>query len=144
MTLINTLITNIFANEFFNKLLILLTAFLLPIKVNMIAVGVLIILDTIIGTWASVKSGNKFTSKKLGNSISKMVLYQLLIISAHLCEVYITPIIPFISITLGFLAVTEFLSIGEGFSKITGLSFVQYIKKYLDEKFRDTKNPKSE
>ena len=45
-----------------DKILITLSAFLMPIKPLMILVGLIIILDTIFGIWKCKKQGNEITS----------------------------------------------------------------------------------
>jgi phage-related holin len=120
------------------KIVVLLSAFFLPIYPAMIAVGILITIDTLTGILASNKKGEKIQSRRLGRVLVKMLLYNLLIISAHLCEVYLVDI-PFVKITLAFLAITEFLSIGENFTVITGKDFIQYIKSWLMEKLNAVK-----
>jgi hypothetical protein len=66
-----------------------------------------------------------------------MFVYQLLIISSHICEKYLVDFIPFTQITLGFLAIVEFYSIGESFSSITGMNFISYIKNIIVEKLKN-------
>ena len=111
-------------------------AFFAPIYPAMVAVGILIMIDTMTGVIAAKKNGETITSKKLGGAITKSLVYQLLIISAHLCELYLFEQIPFVKISLAFLAMTEFTSINENIQKSTGKSMLTYIKTYLDEKFR--------
>lgn len=119
------------------KLLITsLITFFLPIYPAMVAVGILIIIDTITGMIAAKYSGETITSKKMGGAITKSLVYQLLIISAHLCETYLFTIIPFVKISIGFLAMVEFTSISENFQKATGKNLIKYIRTFLDEKFR--------
>jgi len=102
----------------------------------MIAVGILVIIDFITGLIAAKKQKVAITSKKMGATITKMLVYQLIIITSQLCEIYLVPQIPFIKITLAFLAVTEFTSIAENFQKTTGKDLMSKIRAYLDKKFR--------
>jgi phage-related holin len=125
-------------NNLIGKLLFTLGAFFMPIYPAMIAVGLLITIDTITGLLAARKKGIKIESRKMGRVLVKMLLYNLLIISAHICEVYLINI-PFVKITLAFLAITEFLSIGENFNIITGKDFVIYIKSWLMDKLNSVK-----
>jgi hypothetical protein len=39
-------------------------------------VGLFILCDTILGIWAAIKRGERITSRKLGNIVPKMLLYQ--------------------------------------------------------------------
>lgn len=110
--------------------------FFLPIYPAMIAVGILIFIDTITGIIGAKRSGEPITSKKMGTVITKSIVYQLLIVSAHLCETFLFEQIPFVKISIAFLAMTEFTSIAENFQKATGKNFIKYIKTLLDTKFR--------
>ena len=118
------------------KISIGLAIFFSSIEPAMIAVGILIMIDTMTGVIAAKKSGETITSKKLAGAITKSLVYQLLIISAHLCELYLFGQIPFVKISLAFLAMTEFTSISENFQKSTGKNFIKYIKQLMDSKLR--------
>jgi phage-related holin len=117
--------------------------FFLPIFPAMIAVGILISIDTIMGIIAAYNAGEKITSKKMGGAITKSFIYQFLIISAHLCNEFLFSQIPFVKISLAFLAMTEFTSIAENFQKATGKNFIKYIKQIMDEKLRGFINDKN-
>lgn len=125
-----------FELPFVVQAILITTAFFAPIIGSMIAVGFLIGIDTVMGVLGARKQGQPVTSKKLGRVITKTLVYQLLIIASHLITVYLFPLLPLVSITLGFLALTEFLSIAENFQKVTGANFIAYVKEYLDVKFR--------
>ena len=126
------------------QFILIITAFFAPIIVSMIAVGLLITLDTIFGIMAAKKKGEEITSKKFGRVITKTFVYQLLIISSHLIETYLFTQVPFVQITLGYLAMTEFLSLAESFFTITGKDLLSYIKDFLDQKFRGMLKSKDE
>lgn len=113
-----------------------LIVFFTPIYAAMIAVLILIMIDTITGIIAARRSKETITSKKFGGVVTKFVIYQTLIIAANLCELYLFPLLPFLKISLAFLAITEFGSIGENFQKATGYSILRYVKKYMDNRFR--------
>jgi phage-related holin len=130
------MIRKIYMNNLSTKVVVLSAAFFAPIMTAMIAVGVLVTIDTITGVIGAKRIGEKIESKKFGRVVTKSLVYQLLIISSHIIECYLFDMIPIVKITLGFLAMTEFLSIGENFYKCTGKNFVSYIKEYLDVKFR--------
>lgn len=115
-----------------------MAAFFAPIWTSMVAVGALIGLDTVTGILGARKQGERITSKRMSSVIYKMLAYQMIIISAHLCETYLFDQVPFMSITLGFLAITEFYSVAENFQKITGKDFLKYIREYLEDKFKKT------
>lgn len=130
------MVKEVFMNNIFTKLLLMSISFFTPILPAMLAVGILIAIDTITGVLGARRLGESVNSKKFGRVITKSLVYQLLIISSHLIELYLLALIPLVKITLGFLAITEFLSISENFQKCTGRNFIKYIKEYLDVKFR--------
>ncbi len=107
---------------------------LAPITEAMITCGVLIVSDLIMGLIAAYKNNEKIESKKLKNTVVKMLVYQLLIISAFIAEKYMAPFIPLTKITLSFIAIVEFSSLAENFQKITGLPFIKYIRRLIDDK----------
>ena len=119
-----------------DKYIAFILVFLAPIKDAMYAVGALIVIDLIFGIIAARYSKEKITSAKLSKTIIKMLVYQLLIISAKLGE-SIAGYIPFLQITLSFIAITEIFSIGESFAKITGKSFVKYAKDIIFSKLKE-------
>lgn len=115
-----------------------MAAFFSPIWTSMLAVGCLIGIDTITGILGARKIGEKITSKRLSSVIYKMIAYQLIIITAHLCESYLFKQVPFLSITLAFLAMVEFYSVAENFQKITGKNLLKYVREFIEDKFKKT------
>jgi len=120
------------------KFIIVILTLLTPISTEMIAVGVLIIIDLLFGITASIYNGIKFESKKLKFSAVKMLIYNLLIISSFVAETYMAEDIPFIKVCLAFLATIEITSIGESFQKITGLSFIKFLKNFINQQLNKT------
>lgn len=108
-----------------------LTTFLSPIKEVMLIVGVLILIDLIMGIISSIKEKVKITSRKLSKTIIKLLIYELLIITGFITETYLLKSMPLLSITLGFIGVIEFISIGENFTKITGQPFIKFLKEQI-------------
>lgn len=113
-------------------MLAFMASFFTPIYPAMIAVGSLIILDTLFGIAASKKRNEKLSSRKFSRLLTKLLAYNFLIISAHIVTLYLVASLPLVKITLGFLAVNEFLSISESFSVLTNMNFVAFIKSYLN------------
>lgn len=72
-----------------NVLYTILASFLFPIKVLLILVGMMIIIDTIMGIWRSFKLKVDITSKALSAVVSKMVLYQSAVILIFILEKYL-------------------------------------------------------
>lgn len=120
-----------------DKVLIVLSAFLLPIKPLIVLVGVCIFLDTIFGVWKAKKTNNKITSKGLSSIVSKMVLYESAVILFFALEKFLVGdfILLFTSIPLFLTKVIatllvgiELTSISENIEEATGVSVWQRIK----------------
>lgn len=66
-----------------------LSTFLLPIWVPIIAVGILIIIDMILGIRVSLSNGEKVQSRKFWSTIKKLCFSSLMICCGHLVDEYI-------------------------------------------------------
>lgn len=109
-------------------------SFFTPIFPAMIAAGALIGIDTLTGIMKSKKKGMPITSRKLSAVLTKMLLYQVLIISAHLSEVYMVAELPFVKLVLGAIALVEFKSILENASSYLGKDVAKAILEKLGRK----------
>ena len=123
-----------------DKILITLSAFLMPIKPLMILVGLMIILDTIFGIWKCKKQGTEITSKGLSSIVSKMVLYEAAVILIFALEKFMlgefvllfTAIPLFLTKVVATLLVgIELTSMSENFKEATGISIWHKIKVML-------------
>ena len=114
-------------------------AILAPIQTAILGVGFLIVADLITGIVAAYKRGESIRSERLKNTAVKMLVYNLLLTSSFIAETYLTPWIPFTNVALSFLAIIEVKSLGENFQSITGISFVTYLKSYLNNKLNTPK-----
>ena len=121
------------------KLSIAVLSLLAPLQESIIAIGFLISVDLIMGLIASYKNDIKLTSSRLKNTAVKMLVYNLLLISSFVCETYLIPFVPMTKIALAFLGTIEITSLGESFQKITGISFIKYVKTYINERLNNTK-----
>lgn len=99
----------------------------------MLTIAFLIVVDFITGAYASVKNNISISSERIGHTISKFFIYNLVVLSAFLLEKYIVEEIPFQRIITGFIAIAEIKSILENFNKIYGINpfkaFIKLIKK---------------
>ncbi len=93
-----------------------------PMTTIMFTIIFLIIVDFITGAYASFKNNIPISSERIGNTISKFFIYNLVILSAFLLEKYIVKEIPFQRIITGFIAIAEVKSILENFNKIYGIN----------------------
>jgi phage-related holin len=94
---------------------------LAPIKPVMITVGVLIILDLVIGIMAALKRKEHISSAALRRTISKLVIYQVAVISGFICETYlIDHLIPISKLVAGMIGAVELKSILENANEVNG------------------------
>jgi hypothetical protein len=64
-------------------------------------------------------------------TVSKLLLYNLAILSGFLCETYLIKEIPFTKIISGFIALTELKSISENVTAVTGVNYWSKIMEYV-------------
>ncbi|MFC5046968.1 phage holin family protein [Aquimarina hainanensis] len=93
-----------------------------PVNAVMITIVFLIVVDFITGSYASYKSKVPISSERIGNTISKFFIYNLVILASYFMEEHIVDEIPFLKIIAGFIALTEIKSIMENFNKIYGVN----------------------
>lgn len=93
-----------------------------PMTTIMFTIIFLIIVDFITGAYASFKNNIPISSERIGNTVSKFFIYNLVVLSAFLLEKYIVNEIPFQRIITGFIAIAEVKSILENFNKIYGIN----------------------
>lgn len=84
-----------------------------------VAVIMLIIIDTLTGLIGSYKQGKEITSKRFFDSVIKLLLFPMIIASASITQTAIgTAILALPQLVAGYLAMHEFLSIIENFGRI--------------------------
>lgn len=119
-----------------------LFALIAPIVSIMLTVAFLIVVDFITGTYAAIKKNIPISSERIGNTISKFFIYNLVVLSAYLLEKFIVNEIPFMRIIAGFIAIAEIKSIMENFNAIYGINpfkaLVKLIKKKSIEDLEET------
>jgi hypothetical protein len=111
-----------------------LFALIAPIAAVMLTIAFLIIVDFITGAYASYKNKIPISSERIGNTISKFFIYNLVVLSAYLLEKYIVEEIPFQRIITGFIAIAEIKSILENFNKIYGINPFKVLIKLIKKK----------
>lgn len=117
-----------------------LGAFLVPIQPLLLLVGMMILMDTILGIWKAFKIKEKISSRKLSNVVSKMVLYQGFVITLFILEkfalgefvqffveipYFLTKLISIILIMI------ELMSMHENFEAITKINIWKAFKKIV-------------
>lgn len=105
------------------KALVWFGVFLAPIKATMLAVSFLVLIDLITGLWASHKRNEKITSNGIRRTVSKTLAYQLAVICSFVMEQQFLGGIPIVKVVAGLIASTEFKSVLENISSITGVDF---------------------
>lgn len=100
------------------NILLAAVAALAPIHAIMISVGALIFIDLFTGIWASLKRKEKIQSAIMRRTISKIVIYQLAVISAFILETYLLPSVPTTKIVAGVIGLVEFKSVIENSNTI--------------------------
>jgi DNA integrity scanning protein DisA with diadenylate cyclase activity len=119
-------------NSLFKSFALALIAFISPIKWLIIGVGALILLDTLSGLYRAYKLKQEITSKRFGHIVSKLLLYNIAIISGYILQLMIgleiLPLAKIISVAIGL---TELKSITENVNEITGIDLWQFIQGYL-------------
>lgn len=98
-----------------------LLALIAPLNGVIITVALLIVVDFITGSYVSYIKGIAIKSKRIGHTISKFFIYNLVIISAYFLEKHIVSEVPFLKIIAGFIAIAEIKSILENYTKIYGV-----------------------
>lgn len=109
-----------------------LIAFFAPIIAMVGAVCVLTIFDTITGIWAALKRGDKIHSRAMGRTVTKMLLYSLVILLAHIMEIVFIPWMPMVSLAAGYVALVEFRSNMENIGYITNIDVWNYLKDKIE------------
>jgi hypothetical protein len=121
--------------DLLEKLLLASLAALAPIQAIIISVGILILADMVTGILAARKRGEKISSAAMRRTVSKMFVYQMVVISGFLLEKYILgSIVPVSKIVAGVIGMVEFKSMLENVNKITGIDILSDLMKKIGSK----------
>src|SRR5882724_7699227 len=121
--------------KWLEAIIISIWAILIPIHAALYASGALILVDLISGIIAARKRGEKISSAGLGRTITKVLVYQLAIITGFLCQKYlIGDLVAISQLIAGAIGVVEMKSILENLDSINGSSvFGSIINKLSSE-----------
>lgn len=110
-------------------------AVLAPIHSMIIVVGILIFTDTLTGIMAAYKRGEKITSSEMRRSISKLFIYQTVLIGSFLIETFlIGGILPVSKLVAGTIGMVEVKSLLENAETILGQPIFKSIISKLGSK----------
>ena len=127
--------------QYLSYLFVSLLAVFTPVIPLLLTIGCLIMIDFIVGVYRAFKMKEVITSRKMGNTISKMLLYQLTILSLFLFETYILQgLLPVTKIGAGMISVTELKSIDESVEKMTGIGVWKKLTKIIRRGESQTKD----
>jgi len=118
--------------EWLAKIAVAAMAALAPIHAVMISVGFLIVADLVTGIVAAKKRGEKVSSAAMRRTVSKILVYQLAVISGFLLEHYLMgDIMPVAKLVGGVIGMVEFKSILENSNTIVGTDIFKSILQKL-------------
>ncbi len=126
-------------------ILLVIGAILTPMVPIIIVTGLLISFDFISGMAAALKRGEDLTSRKMSNTISKIIFYNLALFSSMGIQYLLKDMIPVTNIVVGVVAMVEAKSIYENIGFILGIDFWSAIKQYINRDQNVTKDtPKAD
>lgn len=115
----------------FKNLCVAIVTVLAPIHAIMVVVFFLIMTDLIFGIWAAVKRGERITSSAMRRTISKILVYETVLIAAFVFEFFLLGGTLFVvKLTAAIIGAVEMKSLLESANDITGTNiFKEVIKK---------------
>jgi phage-related holin len=114
--------------QWFYNLGIAFLSFLSPIVPLFASVSLLIATDFIFGVYRAHKLGT-LSSRKMGHTISKVLLYNLAVLTVYMIEKYVLQgDVPYSKIIVGVIAMVELKSIDESFKMLFGYSIYEKVK----------------
>ena len=113
-------------------------AVFLPIKELMLTIGFLVGADMVVGIWKALKLKQRIRSRRMSDTITKLLLYQIAIMSGFLIETFIiSELIPVTKLIATVIAIIEFKSIIESIEAVTGKDLWSKIKTIIGRKSED-------
>lgn len=117
------------------KLLLATLAVFAPAQPLLITVGILILADLITGMMAARKRGEAITSAAMRRSVTKLFIYNVVILTGLLMEKYVLrDIIPVMKLCGSVIGLVEFKSLLENCESILGEKIFEAILKRLGSK----------
>jgi hypothetical protein len=104
----------------------------------MLTIGFLVAADMVVGIWKALKLKQRIRSRRMSDTITKLLLYQIAIMSGFLIESFIiAELIPITKLVATVIAVIEFKSIIESIESVTGKDLWSKIKSIIGRKSED-------
>ena len=116
------------------EIFIAIAAVIAPIKPLIIAVGFLIFFDLITGLKKAHTLKESITSKRLSDTVTKIIFYNIAIFTSLTIQYITTDIIPVVKLVASGIAAIEGYSIFENISIITGKDFKTILSDILNKK----------
>lgn len=123
-------------------LLITSLSIITPVAPLILTVLFLTLLDFIFAIYKQYRiDSSKITSRKMGNTISKILLYTLTILGVFFLETYIIgDVLPITKIVAGIISLTEVKSLDETFKDLLGYSIWDLLVKIATRGTSNTKD----
>lgn len=117
----------IFTSKWWLPIFISIVAFFAPVHLMMGVVGGLLLMDFITGIWASVTRGDPISSRRMGRTVAKAIMYQIAVITGFLLETALGGLIPVSKLVLGCIALVEGASLFENLNTISGTNLFKVV-----------------
>lgn len=102
---------------------VVLVALIAPIQATLLTTLALVVCDMITGIIAAGKRGEKITSAKMRNTLSKLLIYEMLVVISYFTQIYLlSNAFPVTSLITGIIGLTEMKSVAENSEVILGTS----------------------
>lgn len=120
------------------KTLLAALAVFAPIQAVVITVGILIFADLATGIWAAKKRGESIESARMRDSITKLLIYQTVIMTGFLVETFLLDgFIPVVKLAAAVIGMVELKSLLENANSILGRDLFKEILSKLGSKNRE-------
>ena len=132
-------LANIFHDtyNFLMHLFAFIILYLTPVANFIHLVLILILFDLITGSWASIKEGQKFSARKLRNTVEKFVLYSLAIVIGFVIQNLINDGTEIARIMALFIGSIEVKSNFENISRIRRINMITALWDAIKAKIDD-------
>jgi len=124
-----------------SSLFIATIAVFTPVVPLLLTTGFLIAVDFCFGVYRAYKKGEEITSRKMGNTISKIVLYNLAILSVYFLDHNVLNTgLNLEKVVAGLIGIVEIRSVDESFKTLFGFSIWDKLKNTIQRGSSSTKD----